>query len=183
MEYRFIHYWQYEPTVVERQLLEEAISLSPQERTGNFLTEAATFIARHTKARYVIIGTLANQNTQVNTCIFLKDGQPLGNFSYSLSGTPCDAVFIQRFCYYPVNVADAFPEDKELEELNIESYLGSILLAENSEPVGLIALMDEKPLQNPAFSEHLILVLSPTIEEELCRIKQAEAVSEVNTRL
>ncbi|NEM97679.1 hypothetical protein [Pontibacter burrus] len=123
---------------------------------------------------------MANQKGEVDTCVFLKDNQPLDNYTYSLVGTPCDAVFIQRFCYYPINVASTFPEDKELVDLNKESYLGSILLAENSEPVGLIALMDEKPLQNPAFAEHLILVLSPAIEEELCRLKNAEAV---NTKL
>lgn len=59
-----------------------------------------------------------------------------------------------------------------MKDLEIESYLGSTFLSENNELLGLIALMDTKPLENAAFAEHLILVLSPVIEEELCRIKE-----------
>lgn len=174
MEYRFIHHWQYEPGADEHQVLEDAIVLAGQEHHTSYLAELAAFIARHTGARYILVGLLAEQNQVVNTCVFLKDGKPLPNFNYSLNGTPCDAVMTQRFCYYPFNITHHFPEDKELQDLSIDSYLGSILLSEDNEPVGLVALMDEKPIKNPAFAEHLILVLSQSIEEELTKLKKTQ---------
>lgn len=96
---------------------------------------------------------------------------PLPNFTYQLKGTPCDAVLTQRFCYYPSQVTESFPTDKELQDFNIESYLGSVLLSDQSELLGLIAIMDEKTIENAAFAEHLILILSPAIEEELAAYK------------
>lgn len=174
MEYRFIHHWQYEPGMLEHQVLESAIELLEKDRTENFLQEIAAFIAGKTSATYVVIGLLVNDGKQVKTYAFLKNDALLPNYTYDLSSTPCNAVVIQRFCYYPMQVAEQFPDDAELKELGIESYLGSILLDESNEPLGLIALMDEKPLHDPAFAEHLILVLSPAMEEELARIKNKQ---------
>jgi hypothetical protein len=131
----------------------------------------AAFISEHTKAKYVMIGLLSEDYSQIHTCVFLKDEQVLENITYPLEHTPCDSVLTQRFCYYPFSVYENFPLDTELKELNIESYLGSIFLSPESEPMGMIALMDVKPIENAAFAEHLILVLSPAIEEELARLK------------
>ncbi|MBD1395743.1 hypothetical protein H9Q13_01070 [Pontibacter sp. JH31] len=171
MEYRFVHHWNYELGEQEHATLEAAISLTSKARHDNFLHEVGVFIAEHTGALYVLIGLLSDDNQHITTCIFLKNKKVVDNFTYPLQHTPCDSVLTQKFCYYPFNVSKNFPEDAELQELNIESYLGSIFLSEESEPIGLIALMDAKPLENPAFSEHLILVLSPAIEEELNKLK------------
>lgn len=169
MEYRFIHYWQYEPGEQENQILEAAISLSLKPRSAGFLREVATFVSEHTGAKYVLIGRLSEDSTHVHTCVFLEDKEKLDNMTYALQGTPCDAVFTQRFCYYPLDVAQNFPDDKEIQHLGIDSYLGSLLMSEENDPIGIIALMDVKPIENAAFAEHLILVLSPAIEEELLR--------------
>jgi hypothetical protein len=171
MEYRFVHYWQYDPGKEEEKILESAISLSTKERTDNYLYEVAEFISEHLNTRYVVIGYLLEDLKHLTTLAFINDKKHLENFTYPLKGTPCDVVVTQRFCYHPYNVSISFPEDKDLKELQIESYLGSILLASDNEPLGVVALMDVKKIENAAFAEHLILVLSPSIEEEIKRIK------------
>ncbi|NDK55615.1 hypothetical protein [Pontibacter fetidus] len=171
MEYRFIHHWQYEPGEEENRILDEAIALIAAKRSDSFLTSLAAFISEKTKAKYILIGLLTEDAQKAHSCTFLCENRELTNISYSLKGTPCDDVVTQRFCYFPVNVANSFPTDIELMELGIQSYLGSLLLSDAGEPIGLISLMDEKPLENAAFAEHLILVLSPAIEEELIRLR------------
>jgi hypothetical protein len=172
MEYRFIHHWQYEPGEKENLILEEAIALIDKERSNTFLTDLAAFISEKTRAKYVLIGLLTDDAQKAHSCAFIRGKQVLNNISYHLKGTPCNEVITQRFCYFPVDVSDSFPTDVELKELGIESYLGSLLLSDAGEAIGLITLMDEKPLENAAFAEHLILVLSPAIEEELIRLKE-----------
>lgn len=167
MEYRFVHHWSYVLREDEHRILESAISLISQPRDESFLRRAAEFIAAHAQVQYVLIGSLSEDGRDVLTKVFLKNGEILPNITYPLQSSPCDAVLTQRFCYYPDNVQRHFPRDIELQELNIESYLGSIFLTEAGEPVGLIALMSDRPLENAAFAEHLVLVLSPAIEEEL----------------
>lgn len=171
MEYRSIHYWRYEPELHENVILEEAIALIEDKHRETLLSDLASFILKHTGAKYIIIALLSDDQKQAHTCAFLKDEIILPNITYTLKGTPCHEVVTQRFCYYPLNVVQFFPNDEEIRKQCIESYLGSILLSRDNEPLGLIALMDEKPLANVAFAEHLILVLSPAIEEILAQLK------------
>lgn len=171
MEYRFVHHWQYEPGLQEEAILQTAVDLVNCKRGKNFILEAASFISKHTTATYVVVGLISEDSQRVHTCVFLKHGVPLPNFTYPLNGTPCDAVLTQRFCFYPSKVTESFPDDQELKEFNIESYLGSVLTSEENELLGLVAIMDEKTIDNAAFAEHLILILSPAIEEELAKYK------------
>ncbi|MBB6610639.1 hypothetical protein H7F15_06295 [Pontibacter sp. Tf4] len=177
MEYRSIHYWQYEPDIQETLILEEAVAFTGRENEADLLQAIGCFIAKHTGALYTMIALLADDLKQASTVAFITEKTVLPNITYTLKGTPCDEVVTQRFCYYPLNVAQAFPEDKEFEEKKIECYMGSILLSHNNEPLGLVALMHDKPLQNVAFAEHLILVLSPTIEAELAKLKVMQVQS------
>lgn len=173
MEYRPVHHKYYVLDKEDHRILEAAISLCAQERTDDFLDRVAQFITEHTRVKYVVIGLLSEDNQAVQTYAFTEDGKKLENTVYPLLHTPCDAVVTQRFCYYPIRVCASFPQDEVLQELQIESYLGSIFLSEKNDPMGLIAIMDNKPVENPAFAEHLILVLSPAIEEELTRLSNA----------
>lgn len=170
MEYRFVHHRNYALCKKGHQIMESAISLTTAPRDESFLKQAASFIAEHSQVQYVLIGVLISNGRQVETKVFLKNGEEQPNITYPLQHTPCDAVVTQRFCYYPSNVQQYFPLDIELQELNIESYLGSIFLAEDGEPVGLIALMSDRKIEDAAFAEHLVLVLSPAIEEELIQL-------------
>ncbi len=147
------------------------MSLSQQPRHNALLNEIASFLYLHTGAKYVVIGRLSDSKTHMHTLVFMMDGQLLENMTYPLSGTPCQEAVTQKFCYYPFDVAKRFPEDQELQILGIESYLGTILLSEEQEQIGVTALMHEKQIKNPAFAEHLIMVLSTAIEEEIVTLR------------
>ncbi len=181
MEYRLLHHWNYALDESEHKILESAIALTEQKRDNTFLMQAAAFIARHTQAQHILIGALSQDGRQVDTKAFILNGRVMDNIMYPLQHTPCDNVITQRFCYYPNNVQQLFPFDIELKELNVNSYLGSIFLDESNEPIGLIALMNGNKLQNAAFAEHLVLVLSPAIEEELLSLfKNPPTLSQAN---
>ncbi|OKL38699.1 hypothetical protein [Pontibacter flavimaris] len=171
MEYRKIQYWQYEPGEKEERVLEAALALTLQGRHNAYLSEIASFISEHTGAKYILIGQLSEDREHIHTLVFMEDKKLLDNYTYPLKGTPCEVALAHRFCYHPFDVAPSFPEDKELQDLQIESYLGSILLSEENEPIGLAALMDVKQIENAAFAEHLITVLSPAIEEEILLLR------------
>ena len=167
MEYRHIHYLNYEPGVEESVIFDGAVLLANQLRQGNYLLKIAAFICRHTDVDYVGIGLLDSQKSLIRTCTFLKKDKVLDNITYLLKGTPCEEVVIHRFCYYPFDVKTHFPNDKIIRDLQIESYLGTILLSRDNEAIGVVELLHTRTIEKPAFAEHLILILSPAIEEEL----------------
>jgi len=69
-------------------------------------------------------------------------------FEYSLLGSPCANVISENTCRYHSAVAERFPEDKQLGIRGIESYVGTPLLDQDERPLGLIAVLDDKPMED-----------------------------------
>lgn len=83
---------------------------------------------------------------RVQTLSVVREGQPLPNFDYDLFGTPCARVVAQDICVYRYEVAKAFPTDEMLVGMGIEAYVGVSLMNEAGAPLGLMALLDTKPI-------------------------------------
>jgi PAS domain S-box-containing protein len=85
--------------------------------------------------------------TRMNTLAFW-DGDGHGrNFSYSIVGAPCENVIHRGTWIVADGVARQFPEDKALREMNVESYLGTPLFSHDGQPIGLLSVMDVKPME------------------------------------
>lgn len=166
MEYRNIQYWHLE-SEEEESILEAAVALSQQGRHSTLLYEIAKFICKHIEVRYLLIGQISKDCRHVYTLVFMDNFKLLDNYTYALAGTPCEVSVSQSFCYHPYDVAASYPDDKDLQVLQIESYLGYVVLSDASEPTGIITLMDVKQIQNAALAEHLIMIFSPAIEAEI----------------
>jgi hypothetical protein len=51
--------------------------------------------------------------------------------------------------------------------MNIESYMGTSLIDEDCNKIGLIELFDEVPIKNPGFIEYILTLVSPVLEQQL----------------
>ena len=75
----------------------------------------------------------------------------LGDFCelppYALAGTPCQVTVEQAICHYPDGVAARFPEDTMLHEQGLRGYLGAALRDSSGEPIGVLAILHDKPLE------------------------------------
>jgi PAS domain S-box-containing protein len=65
------------------------------------------------------------------------------------------------------------PNDKALQELNAESYVGTTLWSFDGKPIGLIAIIGSKPLKNTNLAENILRLVSVRASGELER-KKAE---------
>ncbi|MDC8829813.1 putative bifunctional diguanylate cyclase/phosphodiesterase [Alteromonas gilva] len=134
----------------ERARLEHAIT---QLAEGFRVTDSERFYESMLRslyelsgARYIFIG-LKHDDTavpRINTHCVMKDGVVIDNFSYTLSGTPCEVAAQSEVCVYSEGVARLFPEDKMLTDLQLESYIGTPLLGDG-EVDGLLVLLHDTP--------------------------------------
>ncbi|WP_276132469.1 GAF domain-containing protein [Polluticoccus soli] len=90
--------------------------------------------------------------------------------TYSLYGTPCENVVGRNCCYFPSGVQQMFPDDKELQDLKIESYIGTPLMHPNGEPLGLIVLMNESKIQHAGAIELALSSIAERISHELIAV-------------
>jgi hypothetical protein len=99
------------------------------------------------------------------------------NITYMLSGTPCENVFDKELCIYPSGVADLFPQDKMLSEMQIEGYAGVPLFSSSGMPLGLLIVLSKKPFGNAAFIRKILTIFSARAATEMERQQTLAALS------
>ena len=118
-----------------------------QKSKDEFFVALVTHLAKSLDVAYAFVDKFDSQdNNSVQTISLYAHGEITENITYSLKGTPCENVIGKTFCCYTEQVQQVFPNDELLVTMMAESYVGIPLWDSKGEAIGLIALMDDKPL-------------------------------------
>jgi signal transduction histidine kinase len=125
---------------------------------------------------YTYIGLLTGDDKEaITTIAACAQGQIIDNFEYLLQDTPCGEVIRQqKMCCYPRGVQALFPKAPLLEPLNVESYVAIPFLDSAGKPLGLLGVMDGKPLENVQLAESLLTIFALRVATELERQQTEE---------
>ncbi len=137
--------------ISERKRIEDSLRFIAQRGrisdAADFLSALARYLGKTFAIDYVIIDRLAaDEPGCAETVALYARGELLPSMRYPLSGTPCENVMGKVLCYYPQGVQSLFPADHLLVEMHVESYAGIPLWDSEGRAIGLIAVMDSKPL-------------------------------------
>ncbi len=168
----------------------EAQLRSILEGTGATGDEFFHSLVRHLAAaldmQYVFVGELSPADPdRVRTRALWARGDFGENFEYALPGTPCEGVVKKELCVYPDGVRELFPRDTLLAEMGVESYLGTPLLSPSGGLLGLLVVMDNRPMQEQQRARDLVTIFAARAGPELERQRSEEALrrSEERTQL
>ncbi len=99
------------------------------------------------KVSHVILARYSPKNANiVDTIAVYGQGKLIDNFSYPLTGTPCNICTKNGRAFYPDNLQALFPHDAMLANINAVSYRGQTLKSSNDEILGILILIDSKPM-------------------------------------
>jgi len=158
-------------TQIDKALL--AVTQGVSAATGEaFFYALVQHFANVLAVDYTYIGLLVERDSDeaIQTIATCAQGQIVDNFEYLLRDTPCQAVLQQRkICCYPSSVQALFPHAPLLAPLQIESYMAVPFFDSTGTPLGLLGVMDGKPLENVQLAETLLSIFSMRIAAELER--------------
>ena len=160
---------------VEAALLE--ITQSVATVTGEaFFDALVRRFAKVLDVDYVYIGLVEGCAPQMmRTIATCAQGQIVDNLEYPLQNTPCWEVIKQhKICCYPCNVQAQFPNAPLLKPLAVESYVAVPFFDSSGAPLGLLGVMDGKPLEHVQLAESLLTLFALRVSTELER-QQTEA--------
>ncbi|MDD5214989.1 MAG: PAS domain S-box protein, partial [Methylococcales bacterium] len=159
--------------ITEQQRVKETLEFIAQrgwkESSESFLHALAQYLAQTFGVDYVIIDKLGSDITQAETVALYVKGEIIPNMLYDLKDTPCNGVMNGKLCCHPKNVQQLFPDDLLLVEMQAESYAGLPLWNTNGEVIGLIAVMDTKPMNDVAFIASILQLVATSVSAELER--------------
>jgi PAS domain S-box-containing protein len=104
------------------------------------------------------------------------DGQPRALLEYPIAGTPCETVVGKQFRAYPREVRKQFPADLTWP-FEAQSYAAFPLTDRSGGALGLIAVVDRKPMRDTALAESVLKIFAARAVSEIER-RRAEAERE-----
>ncbi|MBV6484270.1 MAG: hypothetical protein KFKLKKLM_00765 [Flavobacteriales bacterium] len=130
----------------------------------------AKYLTKVLDMKHCFIGGFQSDTFSVNTFAFVENNKKKSNITYSLLNTPCENVYNNApFVFIEKDVVKKFPKDEYLKKLNAESYIGIRLENEKKQPVGLIVLLNDKPIDNLLQKQEIIDVFIPRLTSEVQR--------------
>ena len=151
--------------------------------TERFLRDCVRNLATVYGARYAFIGLLKESRADVRTLAVWAGDDYAENFEYKLEGTPCKDVLDLKKELIPASAGRLYSEDALLVEMGIESYFGAPLISSENEMLGIVSVMDTKPMELTPFSEPILGMFATRISVELERKYATDSLTELNASL
>jgi len=125
----------------------------------------------------VSIGVVPEDSDQhIESLAFSVDGKPHPNIRYELKGTPCNTVIGREAQSYTSNIQQLFPNDIELQQMDMEAYIGVPLVDSHNKPLGVQFAMFRHPVNNPSFTETVLRIFAARTSAEIERAHTEEQI-------
>ena len=166
--------------ISERKRFENILRfIANPDKAQDFLSALADYLGQTLDVAYVIIDRLADEPGIAETVALYANGSIVPNMRYTLADTPCDTIVDKRACIYPRDLQALFPKDQLLVGMGAHSYAGTPLWDSGGKPIGLIAVLDTKPMQDEASTLRILQLVGPCVAAELEHIRHE---AELRTR-
>jgi signal transduction histidine kinase/DNA-binding NarL/FixJ family response regulator len=180
---------QLQAEVAERQRSEQTLR-SIVEGTAavtgeDFFRSLVRSLSTALNVRYALVsGCIDAPPTRVCTYAFWQGNEFGENGEYDLYGTPCEQVFNGQGCqYFPEGVQALFPLEKDLVEMEAESYAGIPLLSSGGDLLGHLAVLDDKVFGDEPRHTAILEIFAARAAAEIERQQSAEALLEASKAL
>lgn len=171
-----------EEDVTMHKLTEEAlreIALGRSAATGMaFFSSLVQHISKTLGVRYVLVGELiGDSKDNIETVAMCIQGKIVDNINYHLAKTPYENVIESSQCCYPCGVRELFPDDQMLVNEGIESYCGNPLFDSQGRVLGLLVVMDNKPMREEYLIKSMLQIYAVRAMAELERKRIEEEIN------
>ena len=99
-------------------------------------------------------------------------GRLLSDYEYEIIGTPCEQVIEEaRLVHFRENVAELFPDDRDLYKLGAVSYMGVPLIDLDGKILGNLAVLDSRPMPKEPRGLAVFHIFAARATSELQRLR------------
>jgi diguanylate cyclase (GGDEF)-like protein/PAS domain S-box-containing protein len=130
---------------------------------------------------YVVVGEIIDDSPDIVKSVVVNNrGNILDPLEYGLKGTPCATVIGKQVNGYKNNIQKTFPDFDLLKFLNVEAYVGTPLFNSENKPIGIIAILNIKPIKNLKLVENILQIYAMRASAELERKQKEEELQSLN---
>ena len=135
------------------------------------------------QVRFAFVGILNEDKSHVQTISVWAGDEFVDNFNYSLKGTPCADILSKNKELIPSGAKNLYPEDELLAVMGVESYFGAPLVNSKNEIIGIVSIMDTRPMELLNWWPQIFGIYAKRISTELELKIQHDLSSRPNTKI
>ncbi len=123
---------------------------------------------------YAFAGVFADETRKSIRTLAIWSGDDFADdFEYDLEGTPCQDILDRNIDIIASDASQRYPHDPLLAEMGVQSYFGAPMVSSSGTMMGLVSVMDTKPMQPNAWTRPVLGIFANRMALELER-KHAE---------
>ena len=150
----------------------------------SFFRELSKLLSRTFGVKYVFVAKFKDEKKKLlQTVTYRGNSEELDDFIFDPSGGPCENILNGYTSFYPKDLSDLFPDDKLVKELNIDSFIGAPIYSYLDNPVGVLVLMDDKPMEEIPNARYILSIFASRCGAELQRLKSRSLLREQTKKL
>ncbi len=158
--------------VTEQRQVEQAIHTLMETTAGaigdRFFETIVHRLSAWLDIDVALVGRLEKPN-HVTTLSMQVDGKTLPNTTYELTNTPCDKATCSGYCFYPKNLSQLFPDNRILNRLKAEGYVGVPLKGKDGQTIGILCGISRQELTLPKNAKEVLNIIAARAGAELER--------------
>lgn len=164
----------------ERRLLKfeqgfREVSFKVLNATGPDLFPALTrYLSQFLDITYTSTSLFLPGQTHLKILSVAKGGQTIPEAVFELSGSPVEKILEQQSFFYTNNLIEDFPRIVEFKQNNLTSFAGTLIRDAQGNSLGLLSVLDTKPLHDIVLIESLLEVVAGRLSAELQRNRLEE---------
>jgi formate hydrogenlyase transcriptional activator len=152
-----------------------AIAEGTATATGrDFFYSLVRHLALALRVRHAVLSERLAEPDRVRTLAFWRAGAFAENLEYDVTATACGLVLGGKVAVFPADVQRLFPEDRDLAELDAQSYLGVPVLDSAGRVIGHLAVLDDRPFSEAERAVPVLRVFAARAGAEMERLKAEE---------
>jgi PAS domain S-box-containing protein len=158
---------------VVRKILEGTSSTTANDFFHSLVYE----LAHALQVRFAFIGQVIEPaRTHIGLLAVYRDGEFTPNEEYALAGTPTERILQNGLQLYTESIQQEFPNDQHLKSEQIISYMGvpligSVINGANGKTLGILSVMDSKPMQDWAPARWILRIFAARAGAEIERLE------------
>ncbi len=163
------------------QALQDLVEGTAAVTGDDFFPALVKYLSSALGSSHTLVSELIDD--QLCTRAFWSSQQLQPNFKYSAHRLPCQIALERGFYCHPAQVQQGFPPNLDLVTLQAESYLGIALTGANGQPIGMLCLWYDQPLNDVPRLRSILQIFAARAAVELERERATQALEQLNQAL
>ncbi len=151
-------------------VLEDIAHSFSMQRGTELFQNVSSYLTKSLEVDFAFVGEISKECDEVKILGGIANGQVIEIDSHALKDTPCEKVLEEGISYYPDKLPEYFPKDHIVKGLNLSSFMGSALVDDKNNPIGVVAIMSKEPFRNGKHADYLMKVFKERLSAEILRM-------------